>query len=103
MRGYGGSLNSAAPRGKAAAPKDPRRYENEMNFCRKVLTELKRKKYTPDNQWFLAPVPDIPGYRDVIQYPMDMSTMEKKISSKQYNSAEEFREDMKLMFNNCYT
>lgn len=90
------------PRAKAVAAKDPRRHENEMNFVRKIITEFKRKKYHPDNSWFLYPVGDLPGYRDVVEYPMDISTMEKKLSSKLYASADDFAEDVKLMFRNCY-
>lgn len=75
-----------------------------MNFIRKILTELKRKKYQAENQWFLWPVPDtVQGYREVVQFPMDMSTMEKKLNEKKYSGVEEFYDDMKLMFRNCYT
>ncbi len=34
---------------------------------------------------------------------MDLSTIKKKLSAKQYENAQECIDDVKLMFQNCYT
>lgn len=34
---------------------------------------------------------------------MDLSTIKKKLDMGEYNDADEFEVDVRLMFNNCYT
>ncbi|RKO90560.1 transcription factor, partial [Blyttiomyces helicus] len=73
----------------------------QLKECRKILQNLKRLRDAPP---FLVPVdPDalgIPTYFQVIKKPMDISTIEKKLSA--YTKAQEFIDDVDLMFNNCY-
>jgi Bromodomain len=85
--------------------------------------------YTQDNhdaEAFLKPVSkaDVPDYYDceslasvlsrlksesdvlfvkVISNPMDMQTMLKKVKQKQYKSKREFKDDLDLIWSNCYT
>lgn len=42
-----------------------------------------------------------PDYYDVIQNPIDMSTIESNIRLEKYNSLEELISDFRLMFSNC--
>lgn len=39
----------------------------------------------------------------VISNPMDFATMLKKVKSKQYKSKREFKDDLELIWANCYT
>lgn len=39
----------------------------------------------------------------VIANPMDFATMLKKVKSKQYKSKREFKDDLELIWSNCYT
>lgn len=55
--------------------------------------------------WFRQPVTEAiaPGYFDIIKYPMDFSTMFKKLEENQYATPFQFWEDMWLIFNNAWT
>ncbi|KAL1443963.1 hypothetical protein MTO96_030121 [Rhipicephalus appendiculatus] len=63
------------------------------------------KGVPPPAHWFLEPVDpeDAPGYYDVIDQPMDFSTIKKKLESGQYRDITEFHEDMMLVKRNCQT
>ena len=67
------------------------------------MKQLKKRK---EGFLFSNPVDpvqlNIPTYFDVIESPMDLSTVEKKLSSQSYKSPNEVKEDIILMFNNCY-
>ncbi|CAA7263126.1 unnamed protein product [Cyclocybe aegerita] len=71
-----------------------------------LLVDL--KTITIDNrdaEAFLKPVSraEVPDYYDVISNPMDFQTMLKKIKQKQYKSKREFKDDLDLIWSNCYT
>ncbi|PCH35643.1 hypothetical protein WOLCODRAFT_107620 [Wolfiporia cocos MD-104 SS10] len=57
-----------------------------------------------DAEAFLKPVSriEVPDYYDVIAHPMDLQTMLKKVKQKQYKSKKEFKDDLDLIWNNCY-
>ncbi|XP_065296043.1 streptococcal hemagglutinin-like isoform X1 [Dermacentor albipictus] len=63
------------------------------------------KGVPPPAHWFLEPVDpeDAPGYYDIIDQPMDFSTIKKKLESGQYRDITEFHEDMMLVKRNCQT
>ncbi|CAK7273517.1 histone acetyltransferase [Sporothrix epigloea] len=52
---------------------------------------------------FLIPVnrDDVADYYEVIEEPMDLSTMESKLEADQYATPEDFIHDAKLIFSNC--
>ncbi|KAJ7578268.1 hypothetical protein C8J56DRAFT_969556 [Mycena floridula] len=58
-----------------------------------------------DAEAFLKPVSkaDAPDYYDVIQTPMDLQTMLKKVKQKTYKSKKEFKDDLDLIWSNCVT
>ncbi|KAJ3511037.1 hypothetical protein NLJ89_g4335 [Agrocybe chaxingu] len=71
-----------------------------------LLVDL--KTITIDNrdaEAFLKPVSraEVPDYYDVISNAMDFQTMLKKVKQKQYKSKREFKDDLDLIWSNCYT
>ncbi|KAF5354367.1 hypothetical protein D9758_010777 [Tetrapyrgos nigripes] len=58
-----------------------------------------------DAEAFLKPVlkAEVPDYYDVISNPMDFQTMLKKVKQRQYKSKKEFKDDLDLIWSNCFT
>ncbi|KAI0669507.1 hypothetical protein C8Q78DRAFT_1040274 [Trametes maxima] len=58
-----------------------------------------------DAEAFLKPVSktEAPDYYDIISTPMDLQTMLKKVKQRQYKSKKEFKDDLDLIWSNCYT
>ncbi|PRT52502.1 Histone acetyltransferase GCN5 [Wickerhamiella sorbophila] len=65
-----------------------------------ILTEVQNH---PSAWPFMQPVnrAEVPDYYDLIQEPMDLSTMEQKLEKDQYDSMDSFVYDAKLIFDNC--
>ncbi|KAI8911563.1 Bromodomain-containing protein [Gorgonomyces haynaldii] len=99
-----GSREFAGLRSKKSLSRDQ---QLELKFCSVVMKELVKKSHAPYNLPFLQPVDPIalgiPTYFDVIKNPMDLSTMRKKLDLWEYETADEFEADMRLMINNCFT
>ena len=79
--------------------------EEQLKYCDVILKSLKKHR---DVGPFLLPVDPvalrIPDYPIVIKNPMDLSTIEQKLLiSKEYQNADSFSDDVRLMLNNCYT
>ena len=78
----------------------------QLRFCSQILKELFSKKHK-DYAWpFYKPV-DVVGlnlsdYYDIIKKPMDMTTVKNKLEAHEYTQAQEFADDMRLIFHNCY-
>jgi Bromodomain len=88
----------------------------QFRFAQGVIRQLKKLK---DAGPFLHPVDpvalNIPHYPNVIKSPMDFSTIDRKLSSSnpakpdltqqnpRYYNAEEFINDVRLIFSNCVT
>ncbi|KAG8142128.1 hypothetical protein E2320_006749 [Naja naja] len=45
---------------------------------------------------------ELHDYHDIIKHPMDLSTVKKKMDSREYQDAQGFAADIRLMFSNCY-
>lgn len=83
-----------------------KKYQWELRFCQETLDELHKPKYYNCAAPFYFPVDPvalhIPSYHSIIKKPMDLSTMQTKLKTGQYENAKEFELDMRLMFKNCY-
>ncbi|RDX48606.1 hypothetical protein OH76DRAFT_1556909 [Lentinus brumalis] len=58
-----------------------------------------------DAEAFLKPVAksEVPDYYDIISNPMDLQTMLKKVKQRHYKSKKEFKDDLDLIWSNCFT
>lgn len=89
----------------AGRPKK-KKYELELKFCYEVLKELQAVKHWAFAQFFYTPVDpvalNIPTYFQIIKKPMDLGTIMTKLENNAYEKASEFKEDVQLIFKNCY-
>ncbi|XP_061924236.1 tyrosine-protein kinase BAZ1B [Entelurus aequoreus] len=77
-----------------------RRQVREMEKCEEILKKLTKFRYS----WpFREPVSpeEAEDYLDIISQPMDFQTMQSKFSQSAYRHAQDFLEDMKLVFSNA--
>ncbi|KAJ3042833.1 hypothetical protein HK097_001896 [Rhizophlyctis rosea] len=75
-----------------------------LKQCSNLLRELTQKRHSSYNWPFLTPVgPEVFGYYEMIKRPMDLSTIRRKLDEGDYDTADQFKEDVVLMFRNCYT
>ena len=101
-------IHPPAPRDLPYANQKPKKkkFQLELRFCQEVITEMKKARHQLYGGPFMTPVDavalNIPQYFKIIKKPMDLSTIEKKLSSGQYENAKEFEADIRLMFQNCY-
>lgn len=75
---------------------------SKTRLCGNILRKLMEHK----SGWlFNKPVDPvlygIPDYFDVIRHPMDLGTVKKKLTNKQYVSTDEFAADVRLTFSNA--
>ncbi|XP_019964284.2 bromodomain-containing protein 3-like isoform X1 [Paralichthys olivaceus] len=77
-----------------------------LKHCNDILKEMLSKKHTAYAWPFYKPVNvealQLHDYHDVIKYPMDLSTVKKKLNRGEYQDAQEFAADVRLIFSNCY-
>ncbi len=75
----------------------------QLRYCATVLKGLKRH---PQAGPFLLPVDpvalNIPEYVTIVKSPMDLSTVTAKLDAGQYESADAFAADIRLMLSNCF-
>ncbi|KAI9090462.1 hypothetical protein DFS34DRAFT_637443 [Phlyctochytrium arcticum] len=75
----------------------------DRKICLRVLRRLQR---LPTAAPFLQPVDpialNIPQYFDIIRKPMDFSTVQRKLDAGEYSTMEDFRDDIKLILDNCF-
>lgn len=80
-------------------------YTNKMHYMRKhLLDELPSKPFALD---FMLPVDSealqVPTYYTIIQCPMDVGTIVKRLQNLYYQSVDDLIADFRLMLRNCYT
>ncbi|KAF9190709.1 hypothetical protein BGZ50_009850 [Haplosporangium sp. Z 11] len=75
----------------------------QLKYCSAIIKQLKRHRDAPA---FLHPVDPvllkIPDYPLVVKNPMDLSTVERKLNDVEYDSVDDFVQDINLIFSNCY-
>ncbi|XP_029015734.1 bromodomain-containing protein 4 isoform X2 [Betta splendens] len=109
MSGSSSSQGQAQPGGNAIAPdyvnlNRPKRQTNQLQFLLKVVLKTLWKHQFA---WpFHAPVDavklNLPDYYSIIQNPMDMGTIKKRLENSYYWNAQECIQDFNTMFTNCY-
>lgn len=77
--------------------------EELYEACEKVVLEL--RNYTEHSTPFLNKVSkrEAPNYHQIIKKSMDLNTVLKKLKSFQYDSKQEFVDDIMLIWKNCLT
>jgi len=67
--------------------------------CRNILEEIMD---SDDSSPFNSPVDiNLQDYYKIVKNPLDLGTVLKKLNSKDYNSTDEFVDDVRLVFDNC--
>jgi bromodomain-containing factor 1 len=83
-----------------------KKYELQLRFCQEALKEIMAAKHWHLNQYFVQPVDpvalNIPTYFQIIKKPMDLGTVQTKLTNNVYEKAKDFEEDVRLTFKNCY-
>ena len=74
---------------------------------RQCTALLKQIKGMPEAAPFLVPVDPvalrIPDYPTIVKSPMDLGTIDKKLTSSSYHDVESFIADVRLVFHNSYS
>lgn len=90
----------------AATPKNKGKLSEALKACNEILKELFSKKHSGYAWPFYKPVDaellGLHDYHDIIKKPMDLGTVKKKMDDREYKSASEFADDVRLIFTNCY-
>ncbi|XP_063288908.1 bromodomain-containing protein 3 isoform X4 [Pelobates fuscus] len=77
-----------------------------LKYCDSILKEMLSKKHAAYAWPFYKPVDaealELHDYHDIIKHPMDLSTVKKKMDIREYQDAQAFAADIRLMFSNCY-
>ncbi|KAL2001485.1 hypothetical protein VTN02DRAFT_1686 [Thermoascus thermophilus] len=86
--------------------KPKKKYQWELRFCQEVLDELHKQKHYSYAVPFYYPVDpvalNIPTYHSIIKRPMDLSTVQSKLKTGQYENSKDFEVDMRQIFKNCF-
>ncbi|XP_058842955.1 bromodomain-containing protein 3-like isoform X8 [Acipenser ruthenus] len=77
-----------------------------LKYCDNILKEMLSKKHAAYAWPFYKPVDaealELHDYHEIIKHPMDLSTVKKKMDGRDYQDAQGFAADIRLMFSNCY-
>ncbi|XP_054033281.1 bromodomain-containing protein 2 isoform X2 [Dryobates pubescens] len=78
----------------------------QLKYCNGIIKELLSKKHAAYAWPFYKPVDasalGLHDYHEIIKHPMDLSTIKRKMENRDYQDAQEFAADVRLMFSNCY-
>uniref|UniRef100_A0A3Q2CUY9 Bromodomain-containing protein 2 n=1 Tax=Cyprinodon variegatus TaxID=28743 RepID=A0A3Q2CUY9_CYPVA len=82
----------------------PGRVTNQLLYLQKVVMKAQWKhQYSwPFRQPVDAVALGLPDYYKIITYPMDLSTIKRRLENRYYWEASECVKDFKAMFSNCY-
>ncbi|XP_042364930.1 bromodomain-containing protein 3-like isoform X2 [Plectropomus leopardus] len=84
----------------------PQRESEQLSYCNDILKEMLSKKYVAYAWPFYKPVDaealELHDYHDIIKYPMDLGTVKQKMERGEYQDAQSFAADVRLIFSNCY-
>ncbi|XP_054468023.1 LOW QUALITY PROTEIN: bromodomain-containing protein 3-like [Anoplopoma fimbria] len=84
----------------------PEQETKTLDYCKDILKEMMSKKYLAYAWPFYKPVDaealQLHDYHQIIKYPMDLSTVKKKMDGGEYQDAQGFAADVRLIFSNCY-
>ena len=90
----------------ASAKPRRKKFQQELRFVDHIVAEMNKAKYSQLSWPFSTPVDpvalNIPTYFSVIKKPMDFGTITSKTKTNQYENAKEFKNDVELMFENCF-
>ena len=76
--------------------------KQELKEAKKLIKELMNHRSAwPFNQ--PVDVVKFPNYYQLIEHPIDMGTMKKRLDSNHYADLDQFAADMKRMWTNCYS
>ncbi|XP_040180012.1 bromodomain-containing protein 3 isoform X3 [Rana temporaria] len=82
------------------------RLTEHLKYCDSILKEMLSKKHAAYAWPFYKPVDaealELHDYHDIIKHPMDLSSVKKKMDAREYQDAQAFAADIRLMFSNCY-
>ncbi|XP_056587358.1 bromodomain-containing protein 3a isoform X2 [Triplophysa dalaica] len=82
------------------------RLTEQLKYCDVILKEMLSKKHAAYAWPFYKPVDaealELHDYHEIIKLPMDLSTVKKKMDGREYQDAQSFATDVRLMFSNCY-
>ncbi|KAL3464110.1 Bromodomain-containing protein [Aspergillus heterothallicus] len=83
-----------------------KKYQWELKFCQEVMDELNKPKHYYCAAPFYYPVDpvalNIPTYHSIIKKPMDLTTVQTKLNTGQYENAKEFEADLRQIVKNCF-
>ncbi|XP_035464861.2 bromodomain-containing protein 3-like isoform X1 [Scophthalmus maximus] len=78
----------------------------KLKYCKNILKEMLSKRHAGYAWPFYKPVDtealQLHDYHDIVKYPMDLSTVKKKMERGEYLDANGFAADVRLIFSNCY-
>ena len=106
-------LATLNPLRRAGLPQRPARIEDipgvtlsqPIKSLEAQISDIIESAYAHKSSWpFQQPVDikEAPDYQDVVQCPTDLSTMRKRNAQRGFRTAESFKLELKLMFDNCY-
>jgi len=96
------SLREGGSSGSSSAPQHTGLTPEEVNACKGVLKELRKKS---DAEAFLQPVDwkslQIPDYPTIIKRPMDLGTVGQQLEGGHYTSVQQVAADVDLVWTNA--